>query len=194
MIMNTIISNRNNNSISDLGIDLPDPFESISRKQIDTWLNSHVGVYYDDSLAEYRDTLTERFLNSLFLEGCTEAREFGFPKDGSRYFWTIHGRLVRLYSKSLIKALRSRIKEAEKALDKLHKSPEFKTALAKLCGITSQLGFDERSLLEAEFVFMNKKGQRKLHFLYEIYDYILALPSWVDNYIYLQREYNKITR
>lgn len=123
-----------------------------------------------------------------------EAREFGLPDDGSRYFWTAAGLLVRIYSRSLVRALRRRIKEAEETLEKLHRMTEFKKALAELCGIPCRHGFDALCLLDAEFAYVNKKGQHELHLLYGRSDYVFYLPSWVENYTFLRREENKITR
>lgn len=197
--MNTTELNSTANSTSTiarnfLGINLPDPFTGISRKQIDIWLDSHVGIYDDEGMSGVGNTVTDTFLSILFFDGCTEAREFGLPEDGSRYFWTAAGRLVRIYSKSLIRALRRRIKEAEEALEKLHRMPEFKKALAELCGLPCRHGFDALCLLDAEFAFRNKKGERELHLLYGCSDYIFSLPGWVADYVYLRREDNKITR
>lgn len=175
-----------------LGIKLPSPYTSISRRQINAWKKSRIGVYSDDCLTVHNSTPTDSFLASLFFEGCAE--EFGGTKDGSRHFRTAAGRLVRIYSKSLIRALRKRIKEANEALEKLRRQPEFKKSLAILCDIPRRHGFDALCLLDAEFAFRDKKGQHELHLLYGISDYVFALPSWVEDYIFLRREENIITR
>ena len=191
----TAMTTTNSNGVTTtLGINLPDPFIGISQKQINIWLDSHVGIYDDEGISGIGNTVTHSFLQSLFFEGCMEAREFGLPEDGSRYFWTVAGRLVRIYSKSLIRALRRRIKEADEALEKLRRQPEFKKSLAILCDIPRRHGFDALCLLDAEFAFRDKKGQHELHLLYGISDYVFALPSWVEDYIFLRRDENTITR
>lgn len=168
-----------------LGIKLPSPYASISRRQINAWKKSRIGVYSDDCLTVHNSTPTDSFLASLFFEGCAE--EFGGTKDGSRHFRTAAGRLVRIYSKSLIRALRKRIKEAEEALDKLRKHPKFKIAIAKLCGIPYNNDSDILRLIDAEFTSFNINGHYELHLLYGSSDYIFSLPSWVENYKFLRR-------
>lgn len=168
-----------------LGIKLPSPYASISRRQINAWKKSRIGVYSDDCLTVHNSKPTDSFLASLFFEGCAE--EFGGTKDGSRYFSTAAGRLVRIYSKSLIRALRKRIKEAEEALDKLRKHPKFKIAIAKLCGIPYNNDSEILRLINAEFTSFNINGHYELHLLYGSSDYIFSLPSWVENYKFLRR-------
>jgi hypothetical protein len=83
------------------------PLARASERQIKAWLKSWVGVYDRETTQPlYGGNVTFDFLLSLFREGVKRCRILRCPDDGSRYFWTAAGQLVRIYSRSLIKALR----------------------------------------------------------------------------------------